>query len=124
MKASELLLACLAHVLGLAAALIVLAKLQVGDPDIAWVVAAILGSYAGAYPYHKRHPEKATPGAMAMLGAVLASMSVIEGALVLAIWNYRPFPQIVIPIAAVGTFFFPFVFFRSVRKAFERSRTK
>lgn len=124
MKASELLLACLAHVLGLALALVILVKLQMGDPDIAWVVAAIFGTYAGAYPYHMRHPDKATLGAKAMLGGVLASMSVIEGAIVLVVWHYRPYPEVVIPIAAVGTFFFPFVAFRWVRRALERARTK
>ena len=70
MKASELFLAAVAHVVGLAVTLLVVAKMQVGDPGVAWVVAAILGTMIGAFSYHRRHPDKASPAVKATLGAV------------------------------------------------------
>jgi hypothetical protein len=124
MKITELLLAALAHVFGLALVIAIVAKFQMGDPDIAWVAAAVFGTLAGAIPYHKRHAEKATSGAKATLGAVLGMLSVVEGVLVLVVWHYRPNPEVVIPITAVGTFVFPFVLFGPVQKGLEQSKKK
>ena len=122
MKASELFLAAVAHVVGLAVTLLVVAKMQVGDPGVAWVVAAILGTMIGAFSYHRRHPDKASPAEKATLGAVLAVLSVVGAFVVLSFWQFTPFPDVVIPITAVGSFGFPFVLFGTAQSSLEKAR--
>lgn len=122
MKISELLLAAGAYVLGLAAALAAVAKLEAGDPVVAWVVATIFGTMVGSFSYHWRHPDRAAVAVKATLGAVLAVLSVAGSFVVLRFWQYTPYPGVVIPITAVGTFVFPFVLFGTAQRSLDKIR--
>ncbi len=89
-----------------------------GDASMALLLGAILSSQAAALIYHRRQPERAPVAIKAAVGAVLVVAGVGMGLLIHTAWLPIEAPDIVIPIAAIGSFFFPFVLFETLRKTF------
>ncbi|MBM4035236.1 MAG: hypothetical protein FJ291_26125 [Planctomycetes bacterium] len=122
MRAYELAIVGAAHVAGLLATVLVMSALDVGEPFYALVVAAILGSEAGALLYHRRQPEAAPARVKLTVGAVLAILCAAESLIAQAAWDWIVHPDVVIPLSSVGTFFFPYAFFEPMRKALAKAR--
>ncbi len=84
---------------------------------LAFVVAAIVGANVGPY-YHRRRPNaELTARSKAQLGAVLFGAALVSGLALQLLIGGMVQPEIVIPIAALGSFAFPFAVSQSMWKA-------
>ncbi len=118
MNSNELLVAAAVHLVVFLLAAAVIHGFGVGEPSIALVVAAVAGSQAAGYQYHRREPDPASWGVKAYVGGVLAVAAIAEGTASHAALGWMDLPEVVVPIGALGTFVFPFALFGSMQKAF------
>ena len=100
--------------------ILLLWKLWPQRVELAWVVAAIVGTNVAAMLYHRRVKDKAPLGVKATAGAVLAVCALATGLLSYGFLHVFRFPEISIPIATVGSFVFPFVLFGTMQKAYNQ----
>jgi hypothetical protein len=124
MRPKDLVFAGLAQIAVLSIGAGVVIGFRVGEPSLALVVGAIVGTQTGALLYHGRNREPAPVSVKAATGAVLAVVCVIAGVLIQAISGWMIHPDIVIPIGALGSFAFPFVLFGTMQKAITGGRKK
>ena len=82
----------------------------------------ISGTWVGGLLYHKRQPNKAPVADVARLGAVMAFLCIIEGAVVLSFWKFAAYPEVVTLVAAIANFVFPFVLMGAIRKSLQRAK--
>lgn len=116
MKLSELFIVGLAYVVGVTLAYAVIAAFD-GDMNIALGMGAILGTQIGALLYHRREPAAAPFSVKASVGLLMAVLCVLQSLLFQALWGWLQYPELSIPIGAVGTFVFPFVLYGTMQKA-------
>src|SRR5262245_56990922 len=74
--------------------------------DFSLVVAAILGSQLGAVIWHRQAPETRERSVKLGLGAVLSPTAVAFALVFQATSNWLERPEVTVPIAAIGCFFF------------------
>ena len=93
-----------------------------GNPELAFVVGAILGTQLAAMAHHRVAGAKSTPRVKAWIGADLACGALLLGvALHLAFAPFQ-FPAVSVPFAVVGSFVFPFVLFDTMWNALSKRR--
>src|SRR5688572_26258444 len=120
MKAVVYVSAILAFIVGASITFAVVRWLGKGDPELAFVVGAVLGTQLAAI-VHPRSPGAASsPGVKARVGAALALSTILRGIVLHAVWKPFHYPEISIPIAVVGTFVFPFVLFETMWNALSK----
>ena len=91
---------------------------------LAFIVAAVVGSNVGPY-YHRRRPDAEFTGrSKAQLGAVLFVSALLSGVALQLTVGGMVHPDIVVPIAALGSFAFPFAVSQSMWKATDRNRSR
>jgi hypothetical protein len=117
MKATELAIVAGAHLVAFAVAAAVIRLLGIGDPGLALIAGASLGAGIAAMLYHRRNPDIAPFAVKAAAGGVLSCMAVITGVLSQLLLKWMTCPEVVIPISAIGSFFFPWAVFNSMRNA-------
>jgi len=124
MRPLALIIAAVSFVVTASIALAVIRHLGIGDVPLAFVVGAIVGTQAGAI-MHAREPD-ARPTAIPklILGAVLAAVAIGFGAAVHFGLGRLSYPEITLPISAVGSFVFPFVLFNQMFNAMRNSRKR
>jgi hypothetical protein len=122
LRAWELAIVGVVHLLGLTLAALIMAAVGKGDPGLALVLAAIVGSQTAALLYHRREPDPAPFGVKAEAGALMAVLAAAASLVAQARWAWMTYPEIVITIGATGSFIFPFVLFGSMRKALARGK--
>src|SRR5688572_7989970 len=93
-----------------------------GDASMALVLGAVVASQAGSLLYHRRERNRAPFAVKAAAGAVTAAAAAAMGLVIHRFWTPMTYPEVVIPIAAIGSFVFPFVLFETMRKALVRER--
>lgn len=122
MKSTSLFLSALAFVAAASLALAVIRGFDVGDTPLALVVGAIVGSQVGAI-LHARQPD-ATSSAIPklVLGAVLAVVALAFGFAVHLGLGGITYPEVTLPISAIGTFVFPFAVFNTMFNAIRNQR--
>ena len=117
MKPIALTIAAVSFFLGGAATFLVVRAISMDNPELSFVVSAVLGSQAGAIMHRRQPGAQPTIVAKAVLGAVLAICAVAFGFILhLAMHPFR-FVEISVPFAAVGSFVFPFVLFDTMWNA-------
>lgn len=116
MKPSELFIVGLAYVVGVTVAYAVIGAFD-GDMNLALGMGAILGTQIGALLYHRREPAAAPFSVKASVGLLMAVLCVLQSLLFQALWGWLEYPELSIPIGAVGTFVFPFVLYGTMQKA-------
>jgi hypothetical protein len=72
------------------------------------VAAAIVASQVGAVLWHRRDPSAAERSVKLGLGAVLSVTAVAFSLIFQATSGWLTYPEVVVPIAAIGCFAFPF----------------
>jgi hypothetical protein len=122
MKANELAIVAVGHVVAFSVAAALIRAVGAGDPGLALIAGASMGAALAAMLYHRRVPEKAPMPVKAAAGGVLAGMAVITGVLSQILLNWMTYPEIVIPISAIGSLCFPWAIFGSMRDAYQRKR--
>jgi hypothetical protein len=122
MKRTELLSVAALHVVLFAVALWIIMKFKPDAPEVAFVIAAIAGTWTGAFFFHRRNSGTSNYAAKAALGGTMAAVCIIEAIVVQGAWSTMKVPEVSIPISAIGTFGFPFVLFDKFEKAFRQQR--
>ena len=120
MKPSELFIVGLAYVIGVTLAYAIIAAFD-GDMNIALGMGAILGTQIGAWLYHRRESAAAPSSVKASVGLLMAALCVLQSLLFQALWGWLKYPEISIPIGALGAFVFPFVLYGTMQKAFVKT---
>jgi len=118
MKSTELLIVAIIHLAAFSIAAAVIYICGVGDPGLAFVVGACCGSAAAAMLYHRRVKEHAPFAIKASVGGTLSGMAVLAGLSSQAVLHWMTYPEVVVPIAVVGSFAFPWVIFGTMQKAY------
>ena len=122
MKPSQLALVALTEA---AASIVTFEILRLVGSDkitISFIVGAGVASYVGFYLLH-RAGRAATGGATALLGGTIAVACLTVGIGIHAIYGMQ-LPEIVLPIAMVGSFVFPFVLRGTATRAFASMKRK
>ena len=100
----------------------IIATLHVGDVNLSLVIGSILGALIGALLYHRRESATAPFAVKASVGLSMAILCVIQSLLFQALWGWQKFPEVSIPIGAVGSFVFPFVLYGTIQKAMVKEK--
>ena len=116
MKPSELFIVGLSYVIGVTLAYAIIVAFD-GDMNLALGMGAILGTQIGAWLYHRRESATAPFSVKASVGLLMAILCVIQSLLFQVLWGWLKYPELSIPIGAVGTFVFPFVLYGTMQKA-------
>jgi hypothetical protein len=120
MKPTELIIVATVHLVAFSIAAFVIHFLSVGDPGLALVVGASAGSGIAAMLYHRRDPDLAPFSVKAAAGGVLSVMAIVTGISSQALLNWMTYPDVVISISAIGSFFFPLAIFGTMQKAYKQ----
>lgn len=120
MKLTQLLTVAGVHVATFAVALFAVMHIQPDMPELALVVAAITGTFTGAFLYHRTETISASFSEKAAVGGVMAIICVVETLVAQSLWHIMDMPEVEIPISAIGTFVFPFVLFKPFEKSLRR----
>jgi MFS family permease len=105
---------------GAALTLVVIRALEIGRPELAFVVGAILGTGIGAVAHHRQKGNN-TGAVKTALGIALAATAVAFGLLVHFAFGVFAYPEVSIPIAGIGSFVFPFVLFNTMWEALSKT---
>jgi hypothetical protein len=124
MKRKELIGIAAIHLAGFSVAAAIIYFFHAGNPGLAFVVGASCGAAAAAMLYHRRVPEQAPFSIKAYTGGVLCAMAILAGLSSQAILKWMSFPEVVIPISVVGSFFFPWAFFGTMQKAYAQKQPR
>jgi hypothetical protein len=90
--------------------------------DFALVAAAIVASQAGAVVWHRQAPGSAERSVKLGLGAVLSVTAVAFTLIFQAVSGWLAYPEVTVPIAAVGCFVFPFAVIGPVWKSLSKRK--
>jgi F0F1-type ATP synthase membrane subunit a len=91
--------------------------------DFALVAAAIVASQVGAIVWHYQAPATPERSVKLGLGVVVSATAVVFALVFQAISGWLTYPEVTVPIAAIGCFVFPFAVVGPVWKAFSKSRS-
>jgi hypothetical protein len=90
--------------------------------DFALVPAAIVASQFGALVWHRQAPATAERSVKLGLGTVLSVTAVAFALVFQAVSGWLTYPEVTVPIAAVGCFAFPFAVAGPVWKALSKGK--
>jgi hypothetical protein len=121
-KPSELFIVGLVYIVVVTLAYAILAALGVGDMNLALAMGAILGTQIGAWLYHRREPAAAPFSVKATVGLLMAVLCVAQSLLFQTLWGWLKYPEVSVPIGAVGTFAVPFVLYGTMQKALVKAK--
>jgi len=124
MKAWEMAVVSATYLIGVAATWLVLCLLWRGDPALAFIVAATVGTTAGAWLHGRRTHKVAGLAVKAEVGALLAGLCLAVGLTGQLVWDWLGDPYMSLTICIAGTFVFPIVLFGTMELAFMRRGEK
>jgi hypothetical protein len=117
LKPLALVLAAVAFAAAAGVALSLIRRFAVADDPLAMIVGATVGTMTGIVA-HSRQPGAApTRAARFSLGAALAATSLLVALVLHGLGLGFRLPEVTVPMSALGSFVFPFVFFGSTWKA-------
>lgn len=90
--------------------------------DFALVAAAIVASQVGALLWHRQSPTSSERSVKLGLGTVLSVTAVTFTLVFQAISGWLAYPEVTVPIAAIGCFIFPFAVVGPVWKGLTKSK--
>ena len=90
--------------------------------DFALVAAALVASQVGAFVWHRQAPASAERSVKLGLGAILSVTAVVFTLIFQAISGWLAYPEVTIPIAAIGCFVFPFAVVGPVWKGLSKDK--
>jgi hypothetical protein len=93
-----------------------------GARDFALIVAAIISNHVGVVIWHRQAPATSEQSVKLGLGAVLAVTAVVFTLIWQAISGWLEYPEVVVPLTAIGCFVFPFAVVGSLWKALAKGK--
>jgi hypothetical protein len=90
--------------------------------DFALVAAAIVASQVGAVVWHRQAPVSAERSVKLGLGAILSVTAVAFTLMFQAVSGWLAYPEVTVPIAAIGCFVFPFAVVGPVWKTLSKGK--
>ena len=90
--------------------------------DFALLAGAIIATQVGTWLWHREAPHAPERSVKMALGMLLSVTAVVFAVVFQAISGWLEYPEIVIPIAAIGCFAFPFLAVGSLWKAFSAGK--
>ena len=90
--------------------------------DFALVAAAIVASQVGALVWHRQSPASAERSVKLGLGAALSVTAVAFTLVFQAMSGWLAYPEVTVPIAAIGCFVLPFAVVGPVWKALSKGK--
>lgn len=118
MRWQTLLAAMAAYLIGGALTFAVIRWLGKGDPEMAFIVGAILAIQVAAFLHRRTPGAENTWNIKLLLGAVLAVTAIALGLALHRLDEPFKFADISIGLSAVGAFVFPLVLFNTFWQAF------
>lgn len=92
--------------------------------DFALIAAAIVASYLGALIWHRQSPATSERSVKLGLGIVISITAVVFAMIFQAVAGWLTHPDVVIPIAAIGCFIFPFAVTGPVWRALCKQKSR
>ncbi len=117
MRPISLMLAAATYIIGAVVALAVIHGFSIGETSFAFLIGATVGTQAGAIAHGRSRDTNATIAVKLSLGAVLAGVALAFGIAVHFLAVGLTYPEVTLPIAAIGSFVFPFVLFDTMFNA-------
>jgi hypothetical protein len=124
MKSVSITLTSVAFIAGALVTYLVVHSLQSDMAFLSLVVGAILGTQAGVLLHHRVPEASLTSRVKACLGVTIAVTGIALSLVMQHVAHSFRFPEVSIPIGAVGCFVFPFVISDNLWRALEKSRRK
>jgi len=124
MKSISIAVISVVVVVGALVTYLVVRSLQSDMTYLSLVVGAIVGTQVGVILHHRQPGASLTSGVKARLGSVIAITGVVLSLVMQAICPWFQFPEVSIPIGAIGCFVFPFIITDSLWKVLEKNRNK
>jgi hypothetical protein len=121
-KPTVFVVAVVAQLVGGAVTFAVVRMIGKGNPELAFVVGAVLGTQLAAVAHRRAAGAASSPGVKASVGAALACGALLMGVALHLAFAPFPFPGISIAFAVVGSFVFPFVLFDTMWNALSKKR--
>lgn len=109
MKLTHLAISAIAFAVTASLALVVIRLLGVGDTPLSFVVGAIVGSLTGAILHANLPDSVPSVSSKLALGASLAMVAVFFGIIVHLTAGGIKYPEVTLPIAAIGSSVFRFL---------------
>jgi len=122
MKATNLAISAAVLVAGVAITCTILRVCNLGHEGVASVVGAILGCEVAVVLHHRQPGSTLSMKVKAQVGAVLAITSLAVSAVLQLAAHWEEYPEVVMPITAVGCFVFPFVICGTMWNAMEKAK--
>lgn len=107
---------------GAAITFAVIRLMEADHPELAFIVGAILGTELAALVHHRQEGTTNSFATKATVGLALAVAAVVVGITLHLMANPFHYPEISIPMAAVGSFVFPFVLFDTMWNALSKPK--
>jgi hypothetical protein len=117
------LLGLLGFFAGWAVTLAVIDLIDAGDVTFSFIAGAILGTQIPAWSLGRRSDDQATLADRLGLGLILGAAAVIAAVLTHQAIEPMEFPEVVIPISAVGAALFPLFLFETFSAPMRRARS-
>src|SRR5262249_4260849 len=111
-----------AFTVGAVVTYLVIRLLQSDMTFLSLVIGAVVGTQAGLIMYHRQPGASLTSQLKLRLGVVVAITGVVLSLIMQATIRWFRFPEVSIPIGAVGCFVFPFVLSDTLWKALEKGK--
>jgi hypothetical protein len=87
------------------------------DTQFSLIGAALIATQVGTVLWHRQSPTSALSRVKSGLGILLAVTAVVFSLILQGLSGWLKYPEVVIPIAAIGCFVFPFVLAGPIWKA-------
>jgi hypothetical protein len=107
---------------GATIAFAIVRAVEMGSPELAFVVGAILGTQVAAVVHHRQSGSTNSFLIKVALGATLAVTAVAMGIVLHFGFSAFNYPEISVPMGAIGSFVFPFVLFDTMWKALSKAK--
>ena len=124
MKAWEMAVVSALYLIAAAATFLTLRLLWRGDAVLSFIVAATVGTTAGAWLYSRRLHKIAGFRVKAEVGALLAGLCLAVGLTGQVAWSWMGDPYTRMSICVAGTFVYPIVLFGTMELIFMRRGEK
>ncbi len=122
MKPSSLMIAAVSFIVSGGLAFLVIRAISMGNPELSFIVGAVIGSQTGAIMHHRHPGSQPTATAKLLLGVVLAACALVLGVILHVTANPFTFAEVSVPAAIVGSFAFPLLLFNTMWNALSKQQ--
>jgi hypothetical protein len=116
MKIKDVIIVAASYFLSVALTFAIASLFRENSSGVSQCVGAILASQVAAILYGLKNDTPAPFKVKAFVSMMLVVLCVIQGLVFQVIWHWMEYPDISLTIGGIGTFFFPFLFWKTMEK--------